>query len=451
VASKNTTDLTKGSVLKQLLLFALPILATNLLQQFYNAADVAVVGSFAENGKDSLAAVGATSSITNLLLNLFIGLAIGANVVCANLYGAKNQKSLYRCMHTAILLALVCGIGIAIVGFVLAPHLLRLTQCDPTILDKATLYMRLYFLGSPASLVYNFGAGILRAHGDTKRPMIILSTSGIVNVALNLVFVICLHWDVAGVAIATVISQVVSAVVIVTLLLRPADVFKLKLSHMRFHKKELIMIIRFGIPCGLNGIVFSISNVILQSTVNSFGAVHMAAAAASNSITSFVYCFVNAFYTASVSFSGQNYGARKYDRIDQVIKCGSVISSLMILVASSLVTLFCQFFLGLYAKEQEVIDIAKSPLMILCWSYWIYAIAEVAIGCLRGMGQSTGPTILNAFCICVPRLIWVLLIFPLNKNFWFMYLCYPLSWLICAVAQVWYYLHCRKQLNVSLS
>lgn len=447
MALKNTTDLTKGSVFKRLLLFTLPLLATNLLQQFYSAADIAVVGSFAENGKDSLAAVGATSYITNFLLNLFIGIAIGANVVCANLYGAKKQASLYRCMHTAMILALVCGIGIALVGVLLAPWLLRLTNCDPLILDKAALYMRLYFLGAPASIVYNFGAGILRAHGDTKRPMIILSSAGIVNVALNLVFVILFHWDVAGVAVATVISQVVSAIAVVVVLLRPTDVYKLKLSGMRFYADELKMIVRFGVPCGLNGMVFSVSNVLLQSTVNSFGSVYMASATAAGSLTSFIYCFINAFYTASVSFAGQNYGAKRYDRIRQVMLYSSTISSLMILAASALVTVFCPFFLGLYADDAQVIQIARTPLMIMIWTYPIYAVAESAIGCLRGMGQSTLPTLLNAFCICVPRFLWVLFIFPMCPHFWFLYLCYPISWLICAVVQFLYYIHCRRELE----
>ncbi len=444
MAAKHSMDLTQGSVLKKLLLFALPVLATNLLQQLYSAADVIVVGKFA--GSTALAAVGSTGAVTTLLLNVFLGLAIGANVVCANLYGARQKEALSRCMHTSVLLALIGGLALAVLGIAFARPLLKLMNSPDNVIDQAAKYMRIYFCGAPASLLYNFGAGILRAHGDTKRPMVILSLSGIVNVALNLVLVVCLHWDVAGVAVATVVSQVLSAAGILWILFDPKDEFKLQLRKIRFYAKPLRMIVGTGIPCGLNGVVFSLSNVILQSTVNTFGDVIIAGAAAASNITNFVFQFLSAFYTASVSFAGQNFGAKQYKRIDQLLVKGIISCATLVFLSAVLLSIFPKPVLQLYADDPNVVSAAIPLTLILCWAYILYVIPEVTVGCLRGIGKSSVSTFLNIFCICAPRIVWIYVIFPLNPTMQMLYLCYPMSYVICAAAQLGYYLRCRKRL-----
>jgi putative MATE family efflux protein len=449
MAARHSTDLTQGPVLKGLLAFTLPLLLTNLLQQFYSAADVIVVGKFA--GSTALAAVGSTSSITSLLLNFFNGLAVGANVICANLYGARRKEDLSKSMHTAILLALVCGVAVGAAGFVFAKPLLRMMNCPENVLDQASLYMRLYFTGVPASMVYNFGAGIVRAHGDTKRPMYILTATGLVNVVLNLVFVVFFHWDVAGVALATVAAQVLSAVAILVLLFAPRGGYKMRLRQVRFQRRELGMMVRVGIPCGLNGMVFSISNVILQSNVNAFGDITIAGAAAAGSITAFVYLIIASFSTACVSFAGQNYGARQYKRVDKLLVCSLVVSMLMVAVTAVAGT-FCSVpLLSLYTDETAVAVAGTPMLIIMCWSYVVYAIPEITVGCLRGLGRSSGPTVVNALCICVPRILWVMFIFPLWPTTVMLYLCYPMSYIISAGAQVVYYRRCRRELDEALA
>ena len=445
MSSRHSMDLTEGPVLGKLLKFVFPLILTNLLQQFYNAADVIVVGKFA--GSAALAAVGSTSSITTLLLNLFNGLAVAANVICANLYGARNREALSKCMHTSILLAFVGGLGLTAIGVSFAKPLLMLMNSPENVIDLAALYMRIYFCGVPASLVYNFGAGILRAYGDTKRPMYILSATGIVNVVLNLVLVIFFDMSVAGVAIATISSQILSAIVVVAILFNPSGEYKLRLKLLRFHGPQLKKLVSIGIPCGFNGIVFSISNVILQSTVNTFGDIVVASASAANSVNSFVYVFLASFYTACVSFAGQNFGARKYQRIDMLMVRSTIACFSLIVASATLVTIFSDFLLGLYTNDLAVVEAGRPILQMICWSYALYTVPEVCTGCLRGMGESTAPTLLNVFCICGLRFVWIFLIFPMNPVVPMLYFCYPISYALCGVAQYIYYRRCRNRLK----
>ena len=305
---KNKMDLTEGSVLKKLLLFAIPIILTNILQQLYHAADMVVVGNFAKDSTTALAAVGSTASITSLCLNLFIGLAVGANVVCARLFGAKKEEELRRAMHTSVLLAALCGVGIGILGVIFSRPLLVMTGSPADVIDHATLYMQIIFMGQPGSLVYNFGAGILRSHGDTKRPMYILMSSGLVNVILNLVLVIGFHLDSAGVAIATVVSYYLSAAAVLWILFSPHGEFRLSFSELRL-SKELRDVTGVGIPSGLNSMVFSLSNVIIISALNSLGGVVLAGNSAAHNVDATLYQVLVAFYTACISFTGQNCGA----------------------------------------------------------------------------------------------------------------------------------------------
>lgn len=444
--SSGTMDLTKGSVSKKLIAFALPILLTNLLQHLYTVADRVVVGQFAENGEMALAAVGSTSSATTLFLNIFTGLAIGTNVICANLRGARKQKELETCMHSSMLLAVVTGIGVAVLGVLLCKPLLLLLGTPADILDMATLYMRIYFMGVPASLIYNFGANILRAHGDTKRPMYILSLTGLVNVGLNLLLVIGCGRSVDGVAIATIAAQYISAIAVVVILFSPKGTYRMEFGRLRFHGKSILSVVRVGVPCGLNGMVFSLSNLILQSAVNSFNsAVIIAGKTAAVDLSTLVYQVIAAFYTACVSFSGQCYGAGKYKRIDSLALRGIGLCWIFMMVISVLCTLFPRPLLGLFNSNPEVIDAGTSVLLINCWGYMFYTVSEVALGCLRGMGESGVPSFLNLLGICVPRAVWAFLIFPMNRSMGFLFLCYPISWFISALLQGGYYLRCRKK------
>lgn len=443
MSSRHSMDLTEGSVLLKLLKFVFPLILTNLLQQCYSAADVIVVGKFA--GSAALAAVGSTGSITTLLLNLFNGLAVAANVICANFYGAKKREELNNCMHTSVLLAFVGGIALTAIGVLFAKPLLTMMNSPANVIDLAARYMRIYFCGVPASLVYNFGAGILRAYGDTKRPMYILSATGIVNVLLNLVLVIFFDMSVAGVAIATIVSQILSAIAIVVILFNPRGEYQMKLKLLRFHGHQLKKLVRIGIPCGFNGIVFSISNVILQSTVNTFGDIVVAGASAAGSVNNFVYVFLASFYTACVSFAGQNFGAKKYRRIDMLLARSMVACVSMIVAAATLVTAFSDFLLKLYTNDLAVVEAGRPIMEMICWSYALYAVPEVCTGCLRGMGESTAPTLLNVFCICGLRFIWIFLVFPLNPAVPMLYLCYPISYALCGAAQYIYYRRCRRR------
>lgn len=445
--SSGTMDLTKGSVSKQLIAFALPILLTNILQHLYTVADRVVVGQFAQSGEIALAAVGATSSATTLFLNIFTGLAIGTNVICANRRGARNQKDLELCMHSSMLLSIVTGLCVGLLGILLCRPLLTLLDTPQMVIDQAVLYMRIYFIGVPASLVYNFGANILRAHGDTKRPMYILSLTGLVNVGLNLVLVIVFKMSVAGVAIATITAQYISAVAVVCILFSPKGAYKMEFKRLRFHKESMRAVVRVGVPCGLNGMVFTLSNLILQTALNSFdSAIVIAGKTAAMDLSTLVYQVIGAFYTACVSFSGQCYGARQYRRIDSLLLRGVGLCWLFMSVISTICTVFARPLLGLFNSNPEVIEVGIGVLIINCWGYMLYSVSEVVLGCLRGMGKSGVPSFLNLLGICLPRLIWVFLIFPLNATVSFLYLCYPISWGISAALQSGYYLYCRRRL-----
>lgn len=447
MTKKHSMDLTSGSVVKKLLLFALPILASNLMQQLYNTADMVVVGQFV--GDNALAAVGATGEITVLIVNLFFGLSIGANIICSNLFGAKNKEGLSLCMHTSILVAVICGAAMLVAGVFLARPMLKLTACPDKVIDQAALYMQIYFAGSPASMLYNFGAAILRAHGDTKRPMVILMISGLINVALNLILVTVFHMGVAGVSIATVVSQVVSAITVIWILFNPKEEYGMRAKELKIHKPELVKLIAIGMPCGLNGMIFNFANVILQSSVNSLGEVVMASATASTRITNLVYMFLSSTYSACVSFSGQCYGARNFKRIDELLIKSMLLCAGAVAVVALLLTVFSEAALSLFSKNPVVIETAKPMLTLFVWSYVLYAVPECTVGCVRGMGSSTTPTLMNAFCICVPRIIWNYFVFPLNPTIGWLYVCYPISYVICSIAQVSYYLYRRKKLNQS--
>ncbi len=439
-------DLTRGSVLKNLILFAIPIFFTGLLQQLYHAADVVVVGNFAQDSKTALAAVGSTGAITNLIINLFVGLSIGANVVCANLCGARKYEELSKAMHTSIVAAFFSGILVAVLGVVFARPMLEMVGSPDTVIDQATLYMKIIFLGQPANLLYSFGAGILRAYGDTKRPMYILSATGVINVVLNLIFVAIFHLDAAGVAIATIVAQYVSASVVLFLLFHPAGEQKLQIFKLKIHGDMLKQLIRIGVPSGLNGMVFSISNVIIMSSVNSFGDVTVAGNSTSSNLEQIVWQVVVAFFTASVSFAGQNYGARNLKRIHRLWVSSTLLSLAFLAVVDLLIVLYPQIFLGLFTQDPDVIAVGARRLPVMCLGYLLFTPGEMSIACMRGMGRTTLPMCLNVIFTVITRIIWCLLFFPLNRTYGFLLLCYPISWTLATIAQtVFFFLTYHKE------
>ena len=452
LTKKNTLDMTQGPIVRQLLVFAMPLIFSLVLQQLYNLADRAVVGQFAENGKDALAAIGATSSITALLLNLSNGLGSGVNVRCANMKGAGKEKTLRKSMHTGVLLAVVLGLALGLIGIFISRPMLKLLDTPETILDKATLYMQIYFAGLPATTVYNFGAAILRAHGDTKRPMYILMISGLLNVVLNLVLVIALKMDVAGVAIATAIAQLLSAFRVMQILFNKKDVYKLSIKELAFHGKSLKVIVSIGVPNGLNGVLFSLSNLVIQSSINSFNdtaiiAAKTAAADASN----LVYQIIHGFALACVSSSGQCFGAKKYKRIDELALKGTLTCGSLVAAAAALMTLFPGFVISIFNDSPDVIAAGKNILLINLWGYLLYAVSDVYLSCTRGMGKSLGITLMNIAAIISPRLLWIWFLFPNHRTIEFLYLCYPVSYIISAVAQITYFKIARRKVDRQLA
>ncbi len=429
---KFEADLTTGSVTKKMIAFVIPIFLSGVLQQLYNAADTMTVGQFA--GSDSLAAVGATTALTNLILNLFLGLAVGANVLCAKRFGSKDEEGLSRAIHTALPLAFVSGLVLLVIGLTTCKYMLEAMGTPEDVIDKSVLYMRIYFLGAPASLVYNFGAGILRAGGDTKRPLYILVCSGLVNVCLNLFCVIVLKLDVAGVAIGTIVSQFISAVAIVIILLRSKSAFRFDFKKIKIRKAELLEIIKVGFPAGLNGIMFSVSNVILQSTINSFGSTVIAGNTASSNIEVFFFLVLSSFEQGAVSFTGQNMGAKKYERLAPIMRSGTLIALAGALIMSAVTYPLQEELLGIFTPDPDVISAGMIKLTMVCYTYFTFVPNQVCGGCLRGMGKSLTPTVLNALFTCVTRIIWIYTFYRMKPTLWMLYLAYPISWVLSSLA-----------------
>lgn len=446
MTKSNSVDLTSGSVLKKLLVFAFPILIGNLLQQLYHLADVVVAGNYSADSTVALAAVGSTGQISTLILNLVSGLAVGANIIIAQRVGAKDREGVRRATDTAIIASFFCGAAMAVVGIALSRPLLRLMGSPATVIDDAVTYMRINFLAQPASMVFNFSSAILRAHGETLRPMKILSFTGLVNVFLNLLFVIVFHWDVAGVAWASLIANVLSAILILLILFHPEGDYRLSFGRMRFHKESFISIVKVGVPVGLNSIMFSLSNVIVTAAVNSLGAIAVAGVSAATSVCNLLHTVAHAFFGACVSFSGQNFGAGKLDRIDRLLWQSILLVDGIFILISTALTLSPAFFLGLFTKEESIILAGTPKLLINSWGYVIFVVAEMTNACQRGFGKSVTPTVINVVGICGARLIWVLLIFPhLEQNTTFLFLCYPISWAFSAAGQLVNYFIVRKK------
>ena len=441
-------DMCHGSLADKILLFALPLMASSMLQLLFNAADVIVVGQFA--GQESLAAVGSTTSLINLLIALFVGLSVGANVVVARNLGGQRPKIVSRAVHTAIFLALVSGVFLGVFGFIMAHQLLVWMSSPADVIDLSTIYLRIYFLGMPATLAYNFGAAILRAQGDTKRPLYYLIVAGIVNVILNLFTVLVLHMDVAGVASATTISQYISAGLILRCLSKEEGPLRLNLKKLKMDKVILGHILQIGLPAGFQGIVFSLSNVLIQSSINSFGSMVVAGNSASSNLEGFVYTAMNAFAQAAVTFTSQNIGARKYHNLDRVIR-----NCLLCVVVTGLVlgggaALAGHQLLRFYSSDTAVIATGAERLRLICGFYLLCGIMDVLASSLRGLGYSVLPMVVSLVGVCVLRLVWIATIFQLNRTPFMLYISYPISWALTALVHLACLLVVRHKMNENL-
>ena len=441
MARRKNIDMCNGPLLKNILLYSLPLIATGVLQRLYNMADSIVAAKWA--GGEALAAVGSTGALISLVTDVFIGLSIGASVVVSHYYGAGEKNSVHQAVHTAIALSVVAGMLTMIVGLLVSHPALKLMGTQPEVLDQATLYVRIYFIGMPASMVYNFAAAILRSIGDTKRPFYILVISGIVNLILNLLFVIAFHWDVAGVAVATVISQLLSAVLTLWCLIKTHDCYRLELSKLRLHRKNVLLILRYGIPAGIQGSVFSISNMLIQSSINSFGVAAMTGSAASTNIEGLVYISMNAIYQTCMAFTGQNLGAGKAKRVVKVQRTCAVVVFCVGLITGALAVVFGRQLLTLYTAASSVstsvsseiiIQYGMQRLMIIAMTYFFSGLMEVFVGGLRGMGVSFLPMIVSVVGVCGVRIIWIFTVFSLiSRTLDCLYISYPVSWALTAL------------------
>ena len=444
--ARKSLDMTNGPFLKKILIFALPLMATGFLQLLYNSADTAIVGKFA--GSQALAAVGSTGSLINLIINVFIGLSMGSGVIVARHIGANDEKRVSKSVHTAMLLGLLSGIIVGIIGFFFSGTFLKLMHVEEGVLELSTLYLKIYFLGAPGSLVYNFGASLLRASGDTKRPLYILSASGLVNVILNLILVIPFKMSVAGVAIATITSQYMTAIIVVILLFRTGSMLKLDVRKLRFDKVELKNIIRIGVPAGLQSSLFSISNVIIQSAVNSFGEVAMAGIAAGSQFDGYIFVCTNAVAQTTMTFTSQNIGAAKYKNINKVYRYCFIVATIISVVLSAIGYFFRDEIVWIFAKEPEVIALGAERLALVIPFYIFCSLQDVCAGQIRGMGKSIEPMILSLFGTCVVRLAWIFLILPPDRSLMDIYWAYPISWFATFVMlNIMYFIAIRKLLK----
>ena len=442
----NEMDMCTGSIFSKMLIFTIPLMLSSMLQLLFNAADIIVVGNFA--GDKSLGAVGSTGSLINLITNLFIGLSIGVNVLVARYYGSNQKENLHNTIQTSVLLSVILGCIVMVFGVIASPSILRWMKLKGEILRLASLYMQIYFLGIPAVMVYNFTSAILRAVGDTKRPLYFMIISGIVNVLLNLLFVIVFHMDVAGVAIATVISQTISAVLTLLCLIKDPDKIHFDIHDLKINKDCLFKIMRIGLPAGFQGTLFSLSNVFIQSSVNLFGDTVITGNSTAINIEGFVYVAMNAFHQAAVSFVSQNIGGGKKYRVGKITLISLLLVSSTGLLLGNLATLFGRELLSLYTDSIEVIEAGYIRITIICSIYFLCGIMDVMVGSLRGMGYSTMPAIVSLLGACVLRIIWLLTVFQIPKFHCIetIYYSYPISWTITFSVHVICYLIVKRKL-----
>lgn len=443
-------DMTTGNLGKKILLFTLPLMFTSILQLLFNACDIIVIGRFRDH--TALSAISSTGALINLITNLFIGLSVGSNIVMARCYGSKDREKAEKVAHTSVVVSLVAGIFIGAFGFVFAKNLLLLMGSPSDVIELAAAYVRIYFVGMPFNLLYNFGSALLRAGGDTKRPLIYLSIAGVFNIGANLLFVLGFGMSTDGVAYATVISQIISSVLVLLTLIREKNYCHISLKSLKADRKILWEITRIGLPAGLQGTLFSLSNVIIQSSINFFGSYVMAGNGAASNIEGFIYVCMNAFYHAALSFTSQNMGAKQYENIRKINKyClyyvllfGGVLGVGAYLSAGTL--------LQIYTTDAEVVQIGIIRMAILCAPYFLCGIMDVMVGSLRGLGHSLVPMIVSLIGVCGMRLIWVYTLFRMNMNLGLLYASYPISWILTfAVLFVSFQVLYRKEIKPLLN
>ena len=442
--NKYEIDMCNGTIMDKLISFSLPLMVSGILQLMFNAVDIIVVGRF--SGSQALAAVGSTTALINVFINLFMGISLGANVLAARYYAAGRDREMSETVHTSIMLALISGVVMAFVGVFFAKGALELMDTPADVIDQSALYMRIYFMGMPFFMLYNYGAAILRAVGDTKRPLYFLIVSGVINAGLNMFLVIVFSLDVAGVAIATVVSQAISCVLVLRCLYKSEGSYQLRFSKLCLKKDYIIPIFQVGIPAGIQSTVINFSNVLLQSSVNSFGSIAMAGNTASQNIEGFVYTSMNALYQTNLSFTSQNIGAEKYTRIKKILAtCQGVVVTVG-LVLGFAAYLGGPWLLQVYSEDADVISYGLLRMSIICTTYFLCGMMDTMVGSIRGLGYSILPTLVSLTGACGLRVIWIFTIFAAQRSLAILYLSYPISWAVTATAHMICFWRAAKKL-----
>lgn len=445
LVKRNEMDMTTGPLMKKLVAYAVPVVITGILQLLFNAADVIIVGRYA--GRTALAAVGSTTSLINLIVNLFMMTSIGVSVAVARYYGAHEPMEVSKTVTTAMTMSVIIGLFVGIFGIAASRPMLVLMESPADVLDQAALYLRIYFMGIPAFMVYNFGAAVLRAVGDTQRPMKFLTIAGIINVILNLITVVGFKMGVAGVAIATAVSQYVSAAFIVMSLVTTESCLHLEVKELHIYKDKLVEILRIGLPAGLQSLLFSITNVMIQASVNTFGSTIMAGSSAASNIDGFIYTAMNAVTQTAMAFTGQNMGARKYERIGRILGRCILLVTLVGGIMGVLCSLFRNGLINIYANgDPEVIYWGAQRMLIVALPYFIFGISDTIVGVVRGMGNSTLPMIISIFGVCAFRVLWLYTAFAVEPTFAMLMLGYPVSWIVTLMGQSLCYLLMKKKI-----
>lgn len=435
---KTKNGITEGVIWKQLLLFFFPILIGTFFQQLYNTVDTIIVGQFV--GTEALAAVGTTGTVINLLVGFFVGVASGATVIISQYFGANDRENLSKSVHTSMALAVAGGIVIMVIGIVTARPTMLAMGVPDDIMDDAVLYMNVYYLGIIGNLIYNIGTGVLRAIGDSRMPLYVLIVCCLANVVLDLLFVVVFHWGVFGVAFATILSQLISAVLLMIRLMGTQETYRVELRKIRFHKDILKNVVRIGLPAGLQSVMYSFSNILIQASINSFGTTAIAAWAAIGKIDGFIWMVMNAFGIAVTTFAGQNFGARQYDRMKRCTRVGLGMCLGTIIALSALLFIFRYQLLMFFTGDAEVVNIGAQFCLVLAPSYFTFVFIEILSGAIRGAGEALQPMLITCIGVCGLRVVWILIMVPYWHTMQMVAMNYPVSWVITAVIFVIYYL-----------
>ncbi len=439
-------DMCNGPLLKKIFIFAMPIMAMYILQLLFNTADMVVVGHF--SGSKALAAVGSTGSLINLVITLFMGLSAGTTVVVARDFAANRLDAVSKTVHTSIAISIIGGLSVMVIGIILCKPLLQLMGTPDDIIKLAVLYMEIYFISTPANMVYNFAAAILRATGDSRRPMFYLIIAGTIHVIFNLFFVIILHMGVAGVATATVISEFISVILIMLYLYKADGAIRFSPRKLCIDKNKLKDIVRIGLPAGMQGLLFSVSNVMIQSAINSFGSTMVAASAASSNLENYIGTTMNAYYNAAISFTGQNMGVKKYDRIDTIAKICTVFIFATWIILGGLTVIFGRQLFGIFTSDPKVISLGVLRINIMMVAYFTCGMMNVYPGLTRAMGYSISPMISTLVGACIMRVIWLSTIFAWHPTEIVLFACYPVTWALAGIGQVGIFFYARHRLYV---